>query len=188
MVEPCCCLLAALFAVSNVDPPGSVSRLRRSGRQPVPSSEVRRDWSALRRFLLRFHWLDFVVQELRAGHAGAPEVFPGGQSGIFGSAKVEPGSSIEVIEQQVLGLDGVGVHLLLVNLVLINFYPNLLSEDLIVFLSPRGDDFIALGLSNPSFDSEPIIIGFIRDLVGREGDVLCVLLGGIFSYLVMSAK
>ena len=59
---------------------------------------------------------------------------------------------------------------------LIDFYSDLLPQDLIVFLSPRSNDFIAVGLSNPSFSSEPIVIGFVRDLVGGERDIFGIFL------------
>ena len=66
---------------------------------------------------------------------------------------------------------------------LVYFYSNLLSQDLVVLLGPRRNNLLSLVLNDPSFDPETIVIRLAWNLICRERNTFGVLLRGILSYL-----
>lgn len=58
-----------------------------------------------------------------------------------------------------------------------------MSKHFVILLSTRSNNLLSFVLSDPSFNSEPIIVSLAGDLVRRERYTLLGLLRRVFSYI-----
>ena len=163
--------LVGLLSRPDLDALRPFSSLRRSRRQSVTASILRRNRPAFGLTRVVFHDLDHVlVDELSASHACASEVTLRRQSRVVVHAEPKlPCAWIEVVKQQVLCVSVVRRQFFLLHCLLVDLDLDLLTEKSVVLLRPRSCQFVVLFFDDSGLGSKSVRVRLICCLRRRRG-------------------